>query len=96
MASPFQANVLAITQALLPHLTKEEIAPFWESFSSFFEGLDTDSSKKLVMLVKLISVLSLFYFQKKITKLNPQKLERLMHRLSIFPIYKVTAGGHNE
>lgn len=90
----FKTQVVYLAEAFIPEL-REDLGlkkDFIESFLFFFKDLDEDAAGKLKLLPKVLNILSVLNSFKTLKNHTPETRERVLQKLSHFPVSKIVAG----
>ncbi len=89
-----KTRYLAIAEIIIPDIAENtalQIA-FFTNFTIFFDSLDKDSSSKIELLIKVLSILAFFYQFKQIEKQSIEQRILFFDKIQHFPIAKIVAG----
>ena len=90
----FERNVLLFAGVIVPQLENNSALqkPFLDNFEKLMSGIESDSSDKIKLLVKVLGVLSWVYNRKSFQALYKKQKERFIANLFRFPVSKIVAG----
>ncbi len=90
----FKENIILLAEVIVPQIYKKESLQysFIKYFKQIFSGLEENSSKKIGLLVRVINILSYFYYLTSFNRLSYKKRKKFVKALFNFPVGTIVAG----
>lgn len=86
--------LLSLAEVIIPSLQTRPMVKekLWENFCYFLGDMDTDSQKKIQLLLFALKIWSVLRYGRSYPKMNPSQRKRFFLGLLRFPIALIVAG----